>query len=177
MKRLGFVLAGLTLTLALGWVMGCAEPSANVPGDSSAPPVDGSKYVLAAQPDGAKEVIQVREDAKDGDNVVIEGRIGGDVDPWIEGRAAFTIVDGSLKACSDIPGDACETPWDYCCETDKLPTGTALVKVVDENGTLIDTDARKLLPVKELSTVVVQGKAQRDEAGNLTVLATGIFVK
>ena len=38
-------------------------------------------------------------------------------------------------------------------------------------------DARKLLDVKELSTVVVQGKAQRDDAGNLTVLATGVYVK
>jgi hypothetical protein len=28
-----------------------------------------------------------------------------------------------------------------------------------------------------LSTVVVKGKAKRDEAGNLTVLATGVFVK
>lgn len=38
-------------------------------------------------------------------------------------------------------------------------------------------DARKLLNVKELSTVVVKGEAQRDEAGNLTVLASGVYVK
>jgi hypothetical protein len=31
--------------------------------------------------------------------------------------------------------------------------------------------------VKELSTVVIKGKAQRDDAGNLTVLANGVFVK
>ena len=38
-------------------------------------------------------------------------------------------------------------------------------------------DAKLLLKVKELSTVIVKGKAQRDEAGNLTVLASGVFVK
>lgn len=38
-------------------------------------------------------------------------------------------------------------------------------------------DARELLKIKELSTVVVKGKARRDDAGNLTVLATGIHVK
>ena len=38
-------------------------------------------------------------------------------------------------------------------------------------------DARELLRVKELSTVVVKGTAQRDEAENLIILATGIFVK
>ena len=38
-------------------------------------------------------------------------------------------------------------------------------------------DARELLNVKEMSTVVVKGKAQRDEAGNLTILASGVYVK
>ena len=41
----------------------------------------------------------------------------------------------------------------------------------------MEADAKRLLDVKELSTVVIQGKAQRDEAGNLTVLARGVFVK
>jgi len=31
--------------------------------------------------------------------------------------------------------------------------------------------------VKELQTVVVQGIAKRDEAGNLTVQATGLYVR
>ena len=96
---------------------------------------------------------------------------------WIDGRAAFSIVDESLKACSDIPGDECPKPWDYCCETDKLPSATALVKVVDESGSLVQADAKQLLDVQELSTVVIKGQAQRDPAGNLTVLASGVFVK
>ena len=53
----------------------------------------------------------------------------------------------------------------------------ALVKVVDEDGSLVKADAKGLLDVKELSTVVIKGKAQRDDAGNLTVLASGVFVK
>jgi hypothetical protein len=36
-------------------------------------------------------------------------------------------------------------------------------------------DARELLGVKELQTVVVKGKAKRDEQGNLTVLASGVY--
>ena len=161
---------------------GCAEqvsnPSATEQaGPSSAPAVNGSKYILTAEPKGAGDVIKVREDAGDGEEIVIVGRIGGSANPWIEGRAAFSIVDGSLKACSDIEGDKCPIPWDYCCETPKLPTATALVKIVDEGGNLVKADARQLLSVKELSTVVVKGKAKRDEAGNLTVLASGVFVK
>jgi len=52
-----------------------------------------------------------------------------------------------------------------------------LVKVVDEKGELVKAGAKKLLGVEELSTVVVRGKAKRDDKGNLTVMATGIFVK
>jgi hypothetical protein len=151
-------------------VIGCSQQSPKTPA------VDGSKYLLNEEPDGAVDVIKVREAAKDGDDILIVGRIGG-VDPWVEGRAAFSIVDNSLKACSDIPGDKCETPWDYCCESHKLATSTAFVKVVDENGDPVKADARELLNVKELSTVVIKGKAQRDDKGNLTILATGVYVK
>jgi len=170
----GFALAGL--------LIGCSQEqtthsASEETSSTPSPTVDGSKFVLTAEPDEARGVIQVREDASDGDDVVIVGRIGGSENPWIDGRAAFSIVDGSLKACSDVPGDNCEKPWDYCCETSKLPTATALVKVVEENGELVKADAKGLLDVKELSTVVVKGKAKRDEAGNLTVLASGVYVK
>ena len=51
------------------------------------------------------------------------------------------------------------------------------MKIVDESGKLVKIDARKLLNLKELQTVVVRGKVKRDEAGNLTVIATGVHVK
>jgi len=165
-----FVFLGLTSML------GCAEqspPPTAATGSSN----ESSEYLLDSEPAGAQDVIAVRESAEDGDEVLVVGRIGGSGNPWIEGRAAFSIVDGSLRACSDIPGDECATPWDYCCETDKLPQATALVKVVDPSGSLVASDARDLLNVEELSTVVVQGKASRDDSGNLTVLASGVYVK
>tara|TARA_R110002095_G_scaffold151799_2_gene131424 strand:- start:63857 stop:64366 length:510 start_codon:yes stop_codon:yes gene_type:complete len=140
-------------------------------------PAVTSKVLLTSEPAGAKEVIDARKSAQNDEEVVLVGRIGGSENPWVDGRAVFSIVDNSLKACSDIPGDGCAKPWDYCCETDKLPTAMALIKVVDDKGTLINEDARKLLNLKELQTVVVKGKAQRDDAGNLTVFANGIFVR
>ena len=165
-----------------GLFIGCSQdastPEGSTPTSSNAVAVvDGSKYLLSEEPSGAEGVIKVREASKNEEDVVIVGRIGGSENPWNEGRAAFSIVDNSLQACSDIPGDECETPWDYCCATDKLPTSTVLVKVVDENGDLVKADARQLLKVQELSTVVVKGKAQRDDAGNLTVLASGVYVR
>ena len=93
----------------------------------------------------------------------------------MQGTAAFTIVDNSLRACSDIPGDKCPTPWDYCCEAD-LPKARTLVKVVGADGNIIGTDARELLGVQELQTVYVQGKARRDADGNLSILASRVYV-
>lgn len=171
----------LTGCVCLVFAIGCAGDSSPEPVESangtSAPAVDGSKFIITEEPEGAKDVIAVREAAEDGDDVVLVGRIGGSENPWIDGRAAFTVVDNSLRACSDIEGDTCRKPWDYCCETSKLPGATALVKVVDESGQSVKTDARELLHVTELSRVIVKGKAVRDDAGNLTVLATGVYVK
>lgn len=172
------------LTLAMGAVtlvvfVGCSREMATT--EPQAPTsipvnVDGTKYILDEEPAAAADVIRVRDEAQDNDDILIVGRIGGNVDPWVKGRAAFSIVDNSLRACTDIPGDTCPTPWDYCCEGN-LSTGMALVKFVDDQGNLLQADARELLHVKELSTVVVQGTAKRDEAGNLTVLASGIYVR
>jgi len=139
--------------------------------------VDGTAYLLDTEPEGAGNVIKVREEAGTDDDLLVVGRIGGSSDPWIDGRAAFTIVDLSVKSCNDTLDDKCPTPWDYCCETSKLPNSTALVKFVDEADQVVKADARTLFDLQELSTVVIKGTAKRDEAGNLTVLASCLFVK
>ena len=166
------------LLIALGFAAltaGCQTSSdAPASADTSAAQSD---LLLASEPSGAKPVIEVRKDAKDGDDVTITGRIGGDVDPWVEGRAAFLIVDPSLTPCNEREGDSCRTPWDYCCDLNRLAESKATIKFVDEAGQTLPTDARKLLGVKELERVTIRGKAKRDEAGNLTVLASGIYIK
>jgi len=172
----------LTLMLGLLSITGCSRDTASQsepeqPATETVTATAAADLLLVSEPAGAGDVIAVRQQASDGDDVVVVGRIGGSENPWIDGRAAFSIVDNSLKACSDIEGDGCPKPWDYCCETSRLADASALIKVVDADGNLIAGDAKQLLGVRELSTVVAQGKAQRDEAGNLTVLASAIYVK
>jgi hypothetical protein len=135
-----------------------------------------SPMVLKKEPKGAVDILALKKDVKDQQDVVVVGRIGGRVNPWVKGNAVFPIVDRSLRPCNEIPGDTCKTPWDYCCETN-LPKATLLVMFVDENGKVIKHDPREMFNVKELSTVVVQGKAKRDKAGNVTVMASKIHVR
>lgn len=164
------------LLLAGALAGGCGRQGQEGPPDAGTAGADGARYLLNEEPAGAKGVLEVRKQAKDGDEVVVVGRIGGDKKPWVEGRAAFWIVDPSLKSCGADEG--CPTPWDYCCEEkESLLRATATVKVADAEGRTVQADARKLLGLKELQTVVVKGRAKRDEKGNLTVLADGVFVR
>jgi hypothetical protein len=161
------------VTLAIA-AAGCSQgsnPSGESPPDGSA--AVASPYRLASEPAGAQDVKAARGAVKEGENIVVVGRIGGDHNPWIEGVAAFTIVDLALKPCED----GCDTPWDYCCDLADLPASKVVVKIVDDQGRVVPIDSRKLLGAKEMQTVVAQGKAKRDEAGNLTVLASGVFVR
>jgi hypothetical protein len=52
-----------------------------------------------------------------------------------------------------------------------------LVKFVDDGGKTLKQDARKLLGIEPLQTVVVRGKAKRDAEGNLTVLAAALHIR
>lgn len=163
------------LLLACGTMIGCG--SADSKSTAVAPaPIDAT-YRLTEEPADAMGVKEARDAIKDEQEVTLVGRIGGDVDPWVEGQAAFLIVDSELKPCNEQDDDGCATPWDYCCDMDLLPERKAMIKVVDKAGKTIATDARKLLNVKESQTVVVHGHAKRDDAGNLTVLADGVFVR
>ncbi len=105
MKRIAFLIAVMTIA-------GCGR-SSDAPPPGKNGNIDGSRYLLAQEPAGAQPVKDVRAKAKNDDEITIVGRIGGNVNPWVEGRASFWIVDLSLRACSDIAGDECPTPWDY----------------------------------------------------------------
>jgi hypothetical protein len=165
----------------LGMVIAAGCQQSTDPSTNNNPVSDGSvetNYLLADEPDGAKSVMDLKQNAKDGDDVLIVGRVGGDKKPFLEGLAGFTIVDTSLKSCADIPGDTCPTPWDYCCEDPtEVKRGKALVKIVDAGGNTVKKDARELIGVSLLQTVVVRGKAKRDDEGNLTVLASAVHVR
>jgi hypothetical protein len=152
-------------------VMGCQQSKEGTPTAGAA----GSAYVLATEPADAMPVGTARESAKDGEEVVVLGLVGGSTKPFVEGLAAFTIVDPKVPYCADDEG--CPTPWDYCCQTDAVKKNIATVKLVDSNGKPVFQGARELLPVKELSSVVVKGIARRDDQGNLTIAARQVFVR
>jgi hypothetical protein len=165
--REGPLAAGLLLCAAALAILGCGSRTS----DSRA-----NELLFAQAPAGAVDVLTLRSDAQDKQDVIVVGRVGGRKDPWVKGMAAFPIVDRTLRPCNEIPGDACPTPWDYCCESN-LPDATVLVRLVDESGSTIKKDPRELLGLKELQTVVVQGKVKRDKEGNVTIIASRLHIQ
>src|SRR5439155_2186170 len=165
---------------AAGFVAGCSPSVAPtdrppVTEHSGEPEAAGKKYLLDREPAGTKGVIDVRKAAKDGEEVVVVGKIGGQDDPWYARQAGFTIVDPSIKSCLDM-GDECEKPWDYCCTSkEELTRGMVSVKLVDDQGKVVAGDARKLLGLRELNTVVAKGK-YRQEGDSFVVHATAVYV-
>jgi hypothetical protein len=165
--------------MALGVLAGCSDSSSTEAGLSSMTPVsvDSSKYLLAEEPEDAMGVIAARESAKNGEPIVIVGRIGGSKNPWVNGRAAFTLLDASMVIVADgtdtTEGEIC---MDDCCASERAGS-TTLVKVVDDKGKVLAIDARKLLGITDDDMVVVRGSVSKDEAGNFMVLADGVHVR
>ena len=77
--------------VGLFFVVGCSQESGKTAAPT--PSAGGLKYILGQEPPKANDVIGARETAKSGEPVVVVGRIGGSANPWIENRAAFSIVD------------------------------------------------------------------------------------
>ncbi|HWL92098.1 MAG TPA: hypothetical protein VNT79_01065 [Phycisphaerae bacterium] len=151
---------------------------------SSNSPIDSAKagnplpvgLFATVEPANAKSVEEVKSHAKVGDAVVLRGRIGGSVSPFVEGRALFTLVGNGLKACSDNPEDTCATPWDYCCETaDEIAKHSATIQIVDLAGAPLKADLRGQHGIKELSEVVVVGKVVQAGERATIISATSIF--
>lgn len=150
-------------------IAGCSQsPATNV----AKREVD-SRYILSDEPKLTLSVVEFKEHTQDGEAISVVGRVGGGVKPWIEGRSAFLLVDeGAPLPCE---GDSCGPECQHCAR--EIAQCTTVVKIVDAQGKTLPIDSRDLLGLKEEETVIVRGSAKRDEAGNVALMATGVFIK
>jgi hypothetical protein len=167
--------------VALGlFVAGCEDrPTTSQPSPQGQSPSAGALpagLMLAQAPADAKDVLALKQ-AKEGEQVILRGKVGGRVEPFVEGRAVFQVVDASLQSCKDIPGDTCPTPWDYCCDAD-VNKKSASIQVVGADGKPLRTGLKGVGGLKPLSEVTIKGTvAKAGETGPVIVNATGIHVK
>jgi hypothetical protein len=118
--------------------------------------------------------------AKVGQPITVVGRIGGSENPYVAGRAVFTIVDPSLKSCADAgDDDHCTTPWDYCCESrESLKKNVATIEIAGADGRPLPIAVRGIEGLDPLATIAVTGTVtEANDAGLLVIRATRIAVK
>jgi hypothetical protein len=169
MRRFGFSSFIFGVLFAVCSAMGCGYSSTS---RNSADP--SPEFHLAAEPEGAVEVLDAKDQAKDGEPIVVVGRLGGGLTPWVDGRAAFLLVDTRILPACDEDSE-CETDCAFCAK--EMMAASTMVKFIGNDGKVLPVDARTLLGVKEEETVVVQGVANRDKEGNVSIAAKGIFVR
>lgn len=156
-----------------------SQPSTNAAsGETSSADKAAVEIVLKTAPKGdAKAIKDAKSTAKSGDEITITGRIMGNEKPFVEGRAAFILADPSLiTACSDKPGDECETPWDACCNTKEEKTkAIATIQIVNPEGRVLKHSLEGTGGLANLANVTVSGKVAEGSGGDVLIInATAI---
>lgn len=134
---------------------------------------------LKESPATATNVGDLKKSAKEGDEIVLRGQIGGqENDNLNASRATFMVADMKLIPCNKIPGDKCKTPWDFCCvPVNEKAANIAIVRVVDAKGKLLKSSLKGVNGLDNLTIVVVKGKVAKADATNLIINATGIYIE
>lgn len=159
----------------------CKEPQptkSTASGETSSADKSLMESVLNTAPKGgARSIKDVKSTAKPGDEVTLTGRVMGNVKPFVDGRAAFILADPSIiTACSDKPGDGCETPWDACCDTpEDKKKAIATIQIVNSEGRVLKQSIEDAGGIAKLAFLTVSGKVAEGSAGDVLIVnATAI---
>lgn len=136
--------------------------------------------VLTEEPAGAVSLAQAKAtlglEPKD---VVVVGRIGGKGgDPFLEGKASFSLLDVPADDHAKKPGhDADSCPF---CKKRQANATMAAVQFLGEDGKPIPVDARKLFGIVAGQDVVIRGKGVFNAKLGVPIIqvsANGIFLR
>lgn len=180
-KVLSVAMIGLTSMLWIGSV-GCDSKQSDAekkPAPEATPATLPAGVMLEQAPEGALEVVAAKESAKEGDELVVRGRIGGGKHPFVNNRAVFQLADASIPTCDEKGSDGCPTPWDYCCEPkDQVAAKSITVQVADESGKPLALNLDMPDGLQPKDTVIVKGKvANKPNDVTMIVNASGIYVQ
>ena len=146
----------LTVLVLIGLVVsGCSSQSDPTPA--------GQAVLLETEPSNAQDVADFKSSfgmsvELDGEATIV-GRVrGGGTEPWDTTQATFLLTSASLESHGHGGGDHSNCKFCQAKELESL----ILVRVVDDSGSIIQTDARELLGISENQVVVAQGKGTLD---------------
>ncbi len=133
---------------------------------------------LTAAPMGIEPISSLKENAQEGDIVVINAVVGGRKNPFVGNRAVMTVIDAGVKNPCTAEGHHCPTPWDYCCTPpEKLIIDIASVQIVGADDRPLAVDLTGVENLKPLTKLVIRGTVgPRRDQKTLVINAEGIYV-
>ncbi|MCH2148697.1 MAG: hypothetical protein MK095_04625 [Phycisphaerales bacterium] len=134
---------------------------------------------MSERPTDVSDLLEVKKNAKVGDNVVFLARVGGRVKPFVKTQAIFVVADPSLKSCELMADDDhCSVPWDYCCEDGALlRDGMATICIRGEDGRPLKVNAQGAGGLEAAKFVVIEGIVNDlNDEGVFIVDANSIWV-
>lgn len=161
----------LLIVLSFGIALGACGRKETPPAPASSG-IPGS-FHLASAPEGARSPKELRESEYAGE-VVVEGRVGGARQVFVENRAIFTLVDLSLSPCH--VEESCPTPWDYCCTDPDDIRELSVTVELREGGQVLKSGIRGFHGLDHLKVVTARGVLERDDSGNMILAATGLYI-
>ena len=167
------------ITIAATWLLvafiGCDNANSDQSSKDSLPTqqAQSNQWLLSNAPQDAISITQARLSAKEGDTVVIRGRIGGRKSPVSDESPVFTVVDLGVPYCGQFEEDGCGTPWDYCCESpDTIIANSATIQVEAEGD--VRLVAAGLEALDEVILIGTVGPRPSDAI--FTIRASGVFL-
>lgn len=136
--------------------------------------------VLQDEPAGAVSLAEARKGlGLEPKPVVVAGRIEGrGMEPFLEGKASFSLLEIPADDHADNPGhNADDCPF---CKKRRANATMAAVQFLGADGKPIPVDARQLLGVAKGQDVVVRGTGVFDPALGIPVIqvtADGIYLR
>ncbi len=148
---------------------------ASAPPSSAAPEIDPRIDALFMEISAEKlaKIPEARHSHSVKDELVLEGRIMGAMDLFVDGHAMFVLGDmETVTPCIDMPDPShCDTPWDACCDPKELRIqGTATVQVLDEQGQVIPQGLEGVNGLEKLSKVRVKAQVAAGSDGEAFIL-------
>ena len=173
-------LVAVILFLGAGaFVVGCSDETTSTETATVAAEALPATLIASTQPSGdVQDVAAAKKAVSDGDKVLVRGKVGGGTDPLADNRAMLTLLDTSVKTCDELPGDACKTPWDACCEpAETIAAGSATVQVNGADGKPLKATLEGAGGIKPLTKLIVAGTARKPAGGDALVIeASEIYV-
>ena len=176
-KKTVFRLMCIWVALSISMIIGCDGTD---DADQSAGVVKASLplgFFVTAAPGKPVAVQQLKAQAQEGDEAIVRVVVGGEKHVFVEDRAIVKVIDASIENPCLAPGDACQTPWDYCCTpAEELLLHRATVKVTDDQDKTLKLCLKGQGDIEELKTLVVKGVvAMGSDDRNLVINARCIF--